>query len=332
MSQPEGRAASVIEFRDVSVCFRELRAVDQVSLTVRKGESVGIVGESGCGKSTLARTMVGLLAPASGTVLLDGRPVGPRRPRADRRRVQMVFQDPASSLNPARTIGQTLAELLRVHRIVPRSDIRRRCEELLDLVQLPRSALSVRPRALSGGQRQRVGIARALALGPDVLVADEAVASLDVSVQASILNLLADLRRSLGLTLVFISHDLAVVRHVSDRVAVMYLGRVVETGSTAELFSRPRHPYTRALLAAVPQPGGVRAGGTPPALPGEPASPLGLPAGCRFAPRCSLAEDVCLRAEPPLEGTAGHLVACHLAPADDSLTPAHGGLAPAEGS
>jgi peptide/nickel transport system ATP-binding protein len=322
---------AIVELREVSVRFpagpvmparlagrtpRMLTAVDRVSMTVARGESLGIVGESGCGKSTLARVITGLIAPSSGTVLLDGRASGARRPKASRRRIQMVFQDPGSSLNPARTVGQTLSELLRVHRIVPSQDTRHRCEELLGLVQLPASALSARPRTLSGGQRQRVGIARALALEPDVLIADEAVASLDVSVQAAILDLLADLRATLGLTLIFISHDLAVIRHISDRVAVMYLGRIVETGPAAGLFTRPRHPYTRALLAAVPQLGAARpGGGQPVALTGEPTSPLDLPAGCRFAPRCPLTEDICQTAEPPLEGNDTHKAACHFAEA-----------------
>ena len=283
--------------------------MDEVNLAVERGESLGIVGESGCGKSTLARVIVGLVAPSAGHVRLDDVELSVRRDPATRRRIQMVFQDPGSSLNPARTVGQTLAELLRVHRIVPSNDVARRCEELLDLVQLPASALRVRPRALSGGQRQRVGIARALALEPDILIADEAVAALDVSVQASILNLLSDLRSSLGLTLVFISHDLAVVRHISERVSVMYLGRVVETATTAQLFETPRHPYTRALIAAAPQLGQTRA----PALAGEPAGPLDLPPGCRFEPRCPISEDICRRVEPALLALGSHSVACHVA-------------------
>jgi oligopeptide/dipeptide ABC transporter ATP-binding protein len=336
---------TLIELREISVRFpaetalaarlagrtpRVLTAVDAVSLAVARGESLGIVGESGCGKSTLARVITGLIAPSSGTVLVDGRAVNGRRLKADRRRIQMVFQDPGSSLNPARTVGQTLSEMLRVHRMVPAADVPRRCEELLDLVHLPRSALAARPRALSGGQRQRVGIARALALQPDVLIADEAVASLDVSVQASILNLLADLRATLGLTLIFISHDLAVIRHISERVAVMYLGRIVESGPAAALFTQPRHPYTRALLAAVPQPGTARSGGARPAvLAGEPTSPLDLPAGCRFAPRCPLAEDICQATEPLLGGNDTHKAACHFADAV-SAAPVWAGTIPAQ--
>ncbi len=318
---------SLVELRDVTVRFGAesalaarvrrrprlaITALDGVSLSVARGESVGIVGESGCGKSTLARVLVGLLEPTSGAVHVDGREVDRRRTQAMRRRIQMVFQDPSSSLNPARTVGQTLTELLRVHEIVPRAQVGARAEELLDRVQLPCSVMAVHPRRLSGGQRQRVGIARALALEPDVLVADEAVAALDTSVQASILNLLADLRRDLGLTVICISHDLAVVRHVSERLVVMYLGRVVEAGPTSVVFADPRHPYTRALMAAVPRMGARKELGRA-ALRGEPPSLLELPSGCRFYPRCPIGQDVCRRADPGLSGSGEHRAACHFA-------------------
>jgi oligopeptide/dipeptide ABC transporter ATP-binding protein len=320
--------SAFLEVEDVTVTFRvgsalmarikrepmpDLVAVDDISLSVERGGSLGIVGESGCGKSTLAKAITGLVPVASGTISLDGVPLTARRSRATARRVQMVFQDPSSSLNPSLTVERTLAELLRVHRIVPRERIPDRCAELLDLVELPQSLLKSRPRSLSGGQRQRVGIARALALEPDVLIADEAVAALDVSVQAPILNLLNRLREDLGLTVIFISHDLAVVRYVSDRVIVMYLGKAVEDRSTAELFDDPRHPYTKALMAAAPKFGVKKAPGEA-ALKGEPPSALDLPSGCRFRPRCSIAADVCTDVEPDLEGASEiQRVACHFA-------------------
>ncbi len=229
--------------------------VREVNLVVQRGESVGIVGESGCGKSTLARAITGLVDVSAGEIRFDGVLLAnsdraAQRDRATQRRIQMVFQDPSSSLNPRRTVRQVLTELLAVHNLVPSSDFDTRCEELVALVELPVSMLDAHPRAMSGGQRQRVGIARALAVGPELLIADEAVAALDVSVQASVLNLLAKLRRELDLTLLFISHDLGVVRHVSDRVVVMYAGEVVEERATEELFANPQHAYTKQLLAA----------------------------------------------------------------------------------
>jgi oligopeptide/dipeptide ABC transporter ATP-binding protein len=287
----------------------QVTALDGVDLAVRPGESLGIVGESGCGKSTLARVLVGLVPLTSGMLSIDGQAVGLKRSRPMRRHIQMVFQDPSSSLNPARTVEQILGELLRAHRLVPSDRVKARCHELLDLVHLPRSVLAVKPRQLSGGQRQRVGIARALALEPEVLIADEAVAALDVSVQATILNLLSDLRHQLGLTLIFISHDLSVVRHVSDELAVMYLGRIVEHGSADAVFGEPRHPYTRALIAASPQlyaPKGRRAS----TVLGEPPSPIHLPPGCRFAPRCPIRQDRCEQEDPNLTGQPDHRAAC----------------------
>ena len=319
---------SFLEVRDLTVKFRvgsalaarikgepvpDLVAVDDITFEVDRGESIGIVGESGCGKSTLARAITGLEPPASGSIRLDGQELTPKRNRALRRRIQMVFQDPSSSLNPSHTVERTLAELLRVHKIVPNNQIGDRCAELLDLVELPRSLLELRPRSLSGGQRQRVGIARALALEPEVLIADEAVAALDVSVQAPILNLLNQLREELGLTVMFISHDLAVVRYVSDRVIVMYLGNAVEDRSTRDLFEDPRHPYTKALMAAAPKFGVKKAPGES-AIKGEPPSALDLPSGCRFRPRCPIAADVCEHTEPDLAGPEqAQRAACHFA-------------------
>ena len=288
-------------------------AVDGICLEVTRGASLGIVGESGCGKSTLAKALVGLVPVTSGSITFDGAAMTCRRERAAQRRIQMVFQDPSSSLNPARTVGQTLLELLSVHSMVANNRLESRARELLDLVELPASLLSAYPRRLSGGQRQRVGIARALALEPDVLIADEAVAALDVSVQASVLNLLDRLRADLGLTLIFISHDLAVVRHISERTIVMYLGRVVEDRPTEDLFNDPQHPYTAALMAAAPRLGSKKEPGTS-ALTGEPPAFGTRVAGCGFRPRCPRAEDQCRTVDPALTGPSqGQEAACHFA-------------------
>jgi oligopeptide/dipeptide ABC transporter ATP-binding protein len=291
-----------------------LRAVDGVDLTIERGEALALVGESGSGKSTLARALTGLVPLDAGAVALDGRVLRRgRRSRADQRRIQMVFQDPYSSLNPRLTVGGMLHELLRVHDIVPRSEVESYSEELLGLVGLSADALHAYPRQFSGGQRQRVAIARALALRPQLLVADEPVSALDVSVQATILNLLQDLRGSLGLTLLLISHNLAVVRHLCERVAVMYLGRIIEVAPTHELYAAPRHPYTSGLLAAIPRmtPSAVDEA---PAVQGDPPSPLRIPAGCRFRTRCPIARERCEHEDPVLTAAPGspeHVAACH---------------------
>jgi oligopeptide/dipeptide ABC transporter ATP-binding protein len=291
---------------------RELRAVDGVSLQVGPGQILGIVGESGCGKTTAARCMAGLLVPGSGVVRLDGEELGPRRTVAQRRGIQMIFQDPYSSLNPRLTVRRILRELLAVHKLVPGAALEDRCRELMSLVGLPAAALEGLPGQFSGGQRQRIAIARALAVEPRVLIADEPVSALDVSVQATILRLFADLRTRLGLSVIIISHNLAVVRQLSDDVAVMYLGRVVEQAPADDFFGSVRHPYARALLAAAPrlrQRGLVR-----PGLLGEPPSPVDLPSGCRFHPRCPQAADICRQADPPslpVRPGSPHLVSCH---------------------
>jgi oligopeptide/dipeptide ABC transporter ATP-binding protein len=292
-----------------------LRAVDGIDLEIERGEALAVVGESGSGKSTLARALTGITPVAAGEMIFDGRKLAARRRGRDRRRIQMVFQDPYSSLNPRLTVGSMLSELLKVHKVVPRSEVESYSRELLGLVGLSDEALPAYPRQFSGGQRQRVAIARALALRPDLLIADEPVSALDVSVQATILNLLRDLRAELGLTLMLISHNLAVVRHLCDRTAVMYLGRIVEVAPTEELFSNPQHPYTQALLAAIPtlEPGSFDEA---PAITGDPPSPLSIPSGCRFRTRCPLAEQICHDQDPELRAgaaSAAHRAACHFA-------------------
>ena len=291
-----------------------LRAVDGVDLDLRHGEALALVGESGSGKSTFAKAATGLVPLAAGRLELEGRPLPARRDRADIRRIQMVFQDPFSSLNPRMTVGQTLRELLRVHHVVPRDQVDAEARSLLERVGLTSSALDAYPRQFSGGQRQRVAIARALALRPEILVADEPVSALDVSVQATILNLLDELRREMGLSLLFIAHNLAVVHHLCDRVAVMYLGRIVELAPTDRLFASPGHPYTQGLLSAIPRMRPAPRGA--PAVEGDPPSPLNIPTGCRFRTRCPRAESICAEVDPPLvpsPSTSEQVAACHFA-------------------
>jgi len=295
-----------------------LKAVDRVSLSVNRGETMGLVGESGCGKSTLARMVVRLLQPTSGEILLGGDPVWSSNRALRRRlprRVQMIFQDPFSSLNPRMRVGRAIGEGLRIHRQGSARERRLRVLELLDRVGLSAEYADRYPHEFSGGQRQRLAIARALALDPELVVCDEPVSALDVSIQAQVLNLLASLQANLGLTYFFISHDLSVVSHIADRVAVMYLGRLVELAPRKELYTRPAHPYTRALLAAVPRPDpGQRAGARDhDALRGDIPSPINAPAGCPFHPRCPEAMDICGSQDPAWrEVSPGHFTACFL--------------------
>jgi len=292
-----------------------VHALNGVSFQIRRGETLGVVGESGCGKSTLARCLVRLHECDEGRILFEGQDIatlaGPAR-RAFNRRVQMIFQDPYSSLNPRMKVRQILGEALSVHRMRPAAEIPARIAELLALVRLTPDAADRYPHEFSGGQRQRIGIARALAVEPEVLVADELVSALDVSVQAQVVNLLLDLQERLHLTVVFVAHDLRLVRHISHRVAVMYLGKVIEIGPTEALFSSPRHPYTKALLDAAPELDPSRRSRTV-AARGELPSPVNLPKGCLFHTRCPHVFDRC-RVERPVLGprTPGHEAACHL--------------------
>lgn len=286
-------------------------AIDGVSLDLRAGETLGLVGESGCGKSTLGRTLVGLYTASDGSISLNGKKVDAERTLEERRRVQMVFQDPFSSLNPRLTVGEVLREAITFHNLVPKEKVEARSLELLALVGLPVEALKSYPRQFSGGQRQRIGIARALALQPEILIADEVVSALDVSVQASVVNLLMDLKRDLGLTMLFISHNIAVVRQVSDRIAVMYLGRIVEIGPTEEVFNNPSHPYTKLLLSSVPK---MTSGSQISMAPnGELQSIKSAMVGCRFRSRCPVAISDCATIDPSLKLVEGtHQAACLL--------------------
>ena len=315
---------------DVRVTFRRkaagafrrapppLVAVNGVSLEIAKGETLGLVGESGCGKSTLGRAIMQLVRPAGGKVLFDGVDLchlSESELRPYRRRIQMVFQDPFSSLNPRLTVGQAVAEPIIVHGLAPKGEIAANVAELFALVGLSPGVLGRYPHEFSGGQRQRVGIARALAARPELLICDEPVSALDVSIQAQIVNLFEQLRGTLGLAYLFVSHDLAVVRHLSDRIAVMYLGRIVEVASKDDLYRRPTHPYTRLLIETIPTTNRALEKLRPPTrLRGELPSPLNPPVGCAFHPRCPHAMDTCRAQVPPLTPRRdGRQVACHLA-------------------
>lgn len=309
---------AVLEVEDVTKRYGHgrkdtLRALDGVDLTLHRGEILALVGESGSGKSTLAKILAGSVSQTSGHVRCDGAELRARRQPEVRRRIQMVFQDPYSSLNPRMTVRAVLSEVLRVHKVVPRNQISKELSRLVSLVGLDDSALDAYPSQFSGGQRQRIAIARALAVRPEILIADEPVSALDVSVQATILDLFESLRSELGLSVLFIAHNLAVVQHLADRIAVMYLGRIAEVAPTDALFSSPEHPYTQALIDSVPRmrPRDLE---QPPALDGEPPSPINLPVGCRFNPRCAYAQPTCLIDEPALKQVAeGHGVACWFA-------------------
>lgn len=311
----------LLSVKNLTTCFNsksgKVCAVDGVSFHIAEKETLGLVGESGCGKSTLAKTLLRLIDPSAGQILLDDEDIT-ELPQAQLKRVrpkiQMIFQDPYASLNPRKTIGQIIEEPLEVHRVGTRPERRDRARWLMERVGLRPEVVMRLPHELSGGQRQRVGIARALALEPRLVICDEPVSALDISIRAQVLNLLIGLQDELGFAYLFISHDLAVVRHVSDRVAVMYLGKLVELADNGEIWKAPAHPYTRALIAAIPDMRATRREPGRGVLAGDLPSPIDPPAGCRFHTRCGIAEPRCARAEPVYQQKDyEHWVACHLA-------------------
>ncbi len=329
-SVESGNGRPLVELDDLRVWFPiksgvvldrhvgDVKAVDGVSFAIHRGETLGLVGESGCGKSTVGRAMLRLYRPTGGRVIFDGQDITKLSDNALqplRRRMQMVFQDPFASLNPRHSVGRMIGEPLRVHGIASGAEAGKRMREILEVVGLPADAAGRYPHEFSGGQRQRIGLARALALNPELVVCDEPVSALDVSIQAQIVNLLEELQAELGLTYLFIAHDLAVVRHISDRIAVMYLGKVVEVASADDLYENPLHPYTIALLSAIPIPDPVVERSRQVIhIAGDLPSPANPPAGCRFHTRCPFVQATrCRDEEPGLRELGGHTVACHFA-------------------
>ena len=327
----EKAAERILEARGLSKSFATasrwrrrggsaVHALRDVSLDLSEGETLGVVGESGCGKSTLGRLLTRLIDASAGTLRFRGEDLLALRGRELRRRrrhFQMIFQDPFGSLSPRMRIGEIVAEGLVIHRIGNAREREERTRRVLDRVGLPRSAYGRHPHELSGGQRQRVGIARAIAVEPQLIVADEPVSALDVSVQAQIVNLLEELQKELSISYVFIAHDLHVVAHISARVAIMYLGRIVEIGERERIYGNPRHPYTKALLAAAPDIEAIGSGACEP-LRGEVPSPMNPPSGCAFHPRCPIASEVCRERDPELIGDPHHALACHQASVEDN--------------
>jgi len=318
--EPVLRVENVVKWFPIKEGGGQVKAVNGVSFELHAGETLGLVGESGCGKSTLGRTLLRLDEPTEGRVFYRGRDVfamGRRELREVRRKIQIIFQDPYASLNPRMTVGDLVTEAWAIHRgMVPRAKHRTRAGELLERVGLDPSFVDRYPHQFSGGQRQRIGIARVLALDPEVIICDEPVSALDVSVQAQVINLLADIQADTGLSYVFIAHDLSVVRHISDRVAVMYLGKIVELGDEHDIYERPTHPYTQALLSAVPIPDPAKRDSVHRILlEGDLPSPTNLPSGCTFRTRCWKAEDVCADEVPELADhrAHGHPSRCHFA-------------------